>query len=153
MTNHLSQDQFVQCATRLSSGSAQEHLEACAECRAELDRFDNSVALFRRAVRDRIDQRMAAPMPDAFAIRPVSTGIPIWRWVLAASALVVVVLLPFLTTEPETPQVIQEAATESSPDALMNAIGLHLSRTVPAPMEPVMVLVPEEFVIELEGIQ
>jgi len=52
MTNHLSQDQFETCVLGEAGPSELEHIRQCAECSAEVERFSEGVALFRRAVQD-----------------------------------------------------------------------------------------------------
>jgi hypothetical protein len=77
--------------------------------------------------------------------QPVTRGIRKLRWVLATAAVLLVGMVPFVTSEkPESVSVTTKVAAETSPDALMNAINAHLSRTVPAPMEPMMSLLPND---------
>ena len=51
-------------------------------------------------------------------------------------------LIPVLTIENQPEDAIDKTSAETDPDALMGAINLHLLRTVPAPMEPMLALVP-----------
>jgi hypothetical protein len=102
------------------------------------------MSLFRSAIRDGIDARLAlhTPTMPQRSIRLATPLIPKWRWALVAAAIVVLVTVPFLTNKRQTQTVIETVPTATDPDALMRAVNLHLSRTVPAPMEPMMALLP-----------
>ena len=64
---------------------------------------------------------------------------------MAAAAAVLLGLLPLLMTETELPEVTAKTSPQKS-DAheLMEAVNIHLLRTLPAPMERVMALLPQE---------
>jgi hypothetical protein len=47
--------------------------------------------------------------------------------------------------------VSEQVFTETNPDAVMDRVNRHLSRTVPAPMEPMMSLIPREELISKPG--
>jgi hypothetical protein len=85
---------------------------------------------------------------QAFEI-PVARHTPRTRRALAAAAVLLLGVVPFLTERPrETPEA---SAAETSPEALMDAISLHLSRTMPSPMEPMMSLIPSDVYITESG--
>ena len=77
-----------------------------------------------------------------------------WRWAVVAVA-VVALFIPYFITENKPMQATgEQAMTQTTPDAVMNRVNLHLSRTVPAPMEPIMSLIPtEESATKSEGVQ
>ena len=156
MSYHLSEDQFAKCAVGQTGKTEREHIDNCPECWAEVDRFANTLSLFRGAVRDRVDARAASlelTIPS-IAVRPPVARISLWRWAAVVTLFVFVVGIPFFISAPKPPQLINEASTEIDPDDLMRAVNLHLSRTVPAPMEPVLVLIPgNELKIESGGVQ
>jgi anti-sigma factor RsiW len=145
MNNHLSEDQFAKCFIGRGTPADLQHIAGCPECTAELDRLRASVSLFRGAIHDRIDEHVFSvePILREPASEPVPAGVPMWRWALVVVAAVVLVVVPFLTPRPAR-EVIQEGTTAVDPDAVMKAVNLHLSRTVPAPMEAVMILIPKE---------
>jgi anti-sigma factor RsiW len=154
--NHLSEDQFAECLAGQATIAERKHIAECAECTAELVRFGRTMSVFRNAIRDRIDARAALQSPaiPPFPIRPAAARIPTWGWALAAAAAVVFVMVPLLTNKNEPPQVTPKAPAPMSPDALMNAVNLHLSRTVPAPMERMMTVIPnDESVNQSGGVQ
>jgi hypothetical protein len=135
MSNHLSQEQFARCFVGAASDEERRHVRECAECRAELDDFGNTVATLRHAIRSRVDEQ---PSIQTVAVRHV----PKTRWALAAAATLLIGVIPFLTERPGG--FIEETPAETSAEALMNAINLHLSRTVPSPMEPMMSLISSD---------
>jgi len=151
MSNHLSQDQFAKCAFGRLARAELQHISECPECRAELDRFGNALSLFRSAIRHRIDDRVALHTPGGTRLRPAETGMSKWRWALVAAVVVVVVTLPFFMSENKPQEAVIQPSTETNPDALMDRVNLHLSRTVPAPMEPMMSLIPSEELISKSG--
>ena len=144
MNNHLSEDQFSKCIAGRPAKVELQHIAECSECSAELERFGNTLSLFRGAIRDRIDDRVALYPSGLSPRRPAHAGILKWRWALVVAAAVVLVLVPFLRSEKKPQAVIAEQSSETDPDAVMRAVELHLSRTVPAPMEPIMALIPND---------
>jgi hypothetical protein len=158
MSNHLSQDQFAKCIVGQSTAAERLHLGECSECTAELDRFAAALTSFRSAVRNRVDDRLAlqhAPLIIEVPVESEAAGTPKWRWALVAAAAVFAVLVPFLTSEKKPQEVTEKPSpATTSPDALMDAVNRHLSRTLPAPMEPMMVLIAgDEPVNDPGGVQ
>ena len=158
--NHLSEDQFAECMIDVdgqATSAARKHIAGCAECAAELERFGRTVSVFRDAIRNRIDARVASHTPGiipAFAVRPAPANYLTRHWAWVSAAAFVFVMVPFLTDKDRAQQVIENAQAPISPDALMNAVNLHLSRTVPAPMERMMTVIPnDESVNQSGGVQ
>jgi hypothetical protein len=137
MSNHLSENQFEACILERAGTGELEHLSECAECRSELERFRKTLSLFRSAVWDLVEDRVALGTNAAAPI-PSSNGIPVWRWAMAVAAFVAAVMIPILVTENKPP------AEQMSPEAVMERLNQHLSRTIPAPMEPMMSLISNE---------
>jgi len=156
MSKHLSPDQFAKCLAGRPTAAELQHAAECAECSARLDRFTNTMSLFRNALQgridDRIDGRVATHTPRLHPLPtpPASERVPLWRWALVAVAAVVLVVGPFLTHKKEAQEVSEKTslqileAPKSSAEALMNAVNLHLSRTVPEPMERMMTVIPND---------
>jgi hypothetical protein len=156
MNSHLSEDQFTRCAAGRPMAAELEHIRKCPECGAELERFGSALSLFRSAIRRRIDERVAlqASGVPQFSIRPAVAGISKWHWALGAAALVVLMVLPFFKGATRPQPASEQVATEANADAIMDAVNRHLSRTVPAPMEPVMALIPgDELTSQSGGVQ
>jgi hypothetical protein len=148
MSNHLSEDQFDACVLERAGRVELEHLGECAECRVELERFRRGLALYRSAVWGLVEDRDALPVADVTASMPAP--IPIWRWALAITAFVFAIVTPIIVTENKLPQ----KAEQMSPAEVMERMNRHLSRTVPAPMEPMMSLISnDQLVNERGGVQ
>jgi sugar (pentulose or hexulose) kinase len=145
MTKHLTEEQFARCFVEGASGAAWEHLTECSECQTELDRFGGTVASLRLAVRGRVDAQAAAQAFDMPMARHTSKT----AWALAAAAVLLLGIAPFLMEMPH--EALEASSAEPSPEALMNAISLHLSRTMPSPMEPMMSLIPSDVYITESG--
>jgi len=145
MSNHLSSEQFAKCFAGEYTGAELQHIRECSSCSSELNRLGNVFSAFRNALRDRIDNRVASQTPGSFQF-PVEASVarPKWREVLAIAAVVLLGTFPFFMSEMKTDEALDKASTKASADALMDAINLHLSRTIPSPMEPVIFLIPTE---------
>src|SRR5262249_4295 len=150
MSDHLSEDQFAKCIAGRSTRAELQHISECPECSVELERFGKMLSLFRTAVRDRIDDRVGS--------RP-SAGTPLtrrearistlrWAWVTAA---IVALIIPLFMSKKKPQKVDEQISTETNPVAIMDRVNLHLSRTVPAPMEPMMSLIPSEELVSKSG--
>src|SRR5262249_20828054 len=138
MSNHLSEDQFVACLLGRAIKPEMDHISNCPECHVELDRLRNILGSFRSAVRDRVENRVASQVPMPLSRPPSATiVVPKWAWSLLAAAALVVTMVPSLMKKPQP-------VFETDPDALMRAVNIHLSRTMPAAMEPVLALLPED---------
>jgi hypothetical protein len=146
MSNHLSPDQFAKCIVGRPSGTELQHIRGCPECSADLENFNSTLSSFRSALRDRIDDQVALQGSGVtlFPIRPAETGMSKWRWAGVAAALVVFVMLPFFISKPVPEETSRPVSIETDADALMNAVNLRLSRMVPAPMEPMLSLLPSD---------
>lgn len=145
MRDHLSPDRFAKCFVDGPSSLELEHLGECAQCTAELGRFGGVVSSFRTAVRDRVDAQLDTEATGACldADRTPAAQVPNQRWALVVAVFAGLLLVPVLTMERKALVGVAPTSVETDPDALMGAINLHLLRTVPAPMEPLLRLVPE----------
>ena len=156
MSHHLSEDQFAKCVLGTSSNIERQHAAECPLCSAEFDRFCGAVGSFRSAIRCRVDAHVGSAAPRVYSFtNPAPAGGVLLKWSLAlmTSAVVALVFLPLPAPE-ETVETIDREAGPASANALMDAINLHLLRTMPAPMEPMMVLLPEgESTEEWGGVQ
>jgi hypothetical protein len=70
-------------------------------------------------------------------------------WAAAVAATLILGTLPLLLRKPQ--EIAVTTAEEASPEVLMNAINLHLSRTMPSPMEPMMSLIPSDLYLTESG--
>ena len=153
MSKHLTEDQIARCFSGQTTNEERQHIQECTACGAELDRLASTISLFRNAVRDRVDARVAlhAPAMVFEDQRPVPAT-PIWKWAMVTVVAVLLVALPFFITRPQ--QFVDNASVPTDPDVLMREINLHLSRTMPAPMEPILTLIPDsESISHVGGVQ
>jgi anti-sigma factor RsiW len=155
MSNHLSHEQFARCFVARSDSPELRHIQECPECSAAFERFDDAIAAFRSAIRGRIDAQVATQTPDPLkpSVRQAGGIAPKRRWAWAAAVVILLALFPLLSSERKSEEGLETPSVATSPDALMDAINVHLSRTVPAPMEPMMLLPNEPFINESGGIQ
>src|SRR5215831_13159415 len=153
MIKHLTEDQIARYFTGQPTDVEWLHIQECAACSAKLDRLTNSISLFRSAVRDRIDVRVALHAPAiVFEDEAAVPATPIWKWAMVTLMAVLLVALPFFITG--TQQFVDSASAPADPDILMREINLHLSRTMPAPMEPILTLIPDsESISHVGGVQ
>jgi len=154
MSNHLSQEEFAKCIVGQSAKAELQHIRECPQCSADLEQFNSTLLQFRTVVRNRIDDRIALH-PNMAPLKPATLSIGAWRlaWVGAA---VVALVIPLLIGETKSQKpIVQprlvETSGDTSPDAVMKRVNLHLSRTLPAPMEPMMGLIPSEEPITKSG--
>ena len=150
MNDHLSEDQFAKCILGRSTRAELQHIRECPECSIELERFEKMLSLFRTALRDRIDDRVASHPPDETPLRRREAGISTLRWAWVTAAIVALVI-PLFMSEKKPQKVDEQLSTETNPVAIMDRVNLHLSRTVPAPMEPMMSLIPSDQLISNTG--
>lgn len=153
MSKHLTEDQIARCFAGQSTNDERQHIQQCAACGVELDCLASSISLFRNAVRDRIDARVALHAPAiVFEDQPRVPAAPIWKWAMVTVVAVILVALPFFITRPQ--QFVDKASAPADPDILMREINVHLSRTMPAPMEPILTLIPDsESISRVGGVQ
>ena len=154
MNEHLSSEQLARCFVGGATNEERHHIRECPQCCTELERFDDVVGFFRRAVRAQVEHRTALRPSSAMAFPSMedATRKPAWRPAMATAAAVLLGVLPLLMTETKLPDMTTKPSTqESDAYALMEAVNIHLLRTLPAPMERVMTLLPQEESTESGG--
>jgi len=121
-----------------------QHLDVCRECSSELDRSRKSIALFSNALTDSVEARVA--LRPGLEIRPATVLDPRWRLALVAATALLLAVIPFvgIKTDIIPQQTLVTPQNDTDADALMRTVELQLSRTIPAPMEPVIALLPTE---------
>jgi len=147
MRSHLTPEEFARCfagsLTSIQDGEILRHARECPECSAELRRFGSAVDGFRAAIRDRVNVQVESPVTVTRRAPPIASGNRKLKWAVAA-ALVVAGLIPVATLDSRLAPIAQETSstlsTAAAADAaaLLNSINLHLSRDLPAPLEPMM---------------
>src|SRR5687767_15111908 len=129
MNEHLSSEQLARCFVGGATNEERHHIRECSQCCTELERFDDVVGSFRRAVRAQVEHRTALrpSSPMTFPGIPDAMPKPAWRPAMAAAAAVLLGLLPLLMTETRLPAVTTKPAPpERDAHALMEAVNIHL---------------------------
>jgi hypothetical protein len=144
MSQHLSNKQFARCFTGETADAGMlRHIQECPQCSAELERFGVTVAALQGWIRRSVQVRTAVPFEIAEA-RP-QTASPVLAGLSRAAVVVAVLILgsaPLWLPGNQRTHEAPVAAREIDPSELMDAISLHLSRELPSPLEPVMVIEP-----------
>src|SRR5262245_28837376 len=158
MNNHLSQDQLSMWILGRSTAEELRHGRECPQCRAELVRFEAPVSAFRSSMLDWSDRESAPRIEEVLTLfrRPQAIPNTLWGWVAVCTAVLLLTAIPIYKQGQALKQrtatdsdVVQLPAIDAPAGAnadvlLMDAVSAHLSRTIPAPMEPIMALIPAQ---------
>ncbi|HLK64044.1 MAG TPA: hypothetical protein VKU19_11425 [Bryobacteraceae bacterium] len=134
MNRHLSSEQICRWVMGEQGAAENEHLVRCSKCREELERFENVLANFQSSVRHWSDRYAAGVRVRHEPVRTHGAR----RWVLAAAAVLVLVMVPAYQNVREKKRAAEQAAADA---ILMERVESAVSRTVPRPMEPLIELV------------
>ena len=145
MNNHLSQDQLSMWILGRCTAEELKHGRECSQCRAELARFETPVAAFRSVMLEWSDWEIAPQIEEILPRlrRPKAILNTSWRWVALCTAVLLLTAIPIYRQVSLSPTV-DVTAVENADALLMDAVSAHLSRTMPAPMEPIMALIPTQ---------
>ena len=152
MKSHLSQDQFAKCVVAPPGDKERRHLAECSACSAELKRFESALLSFRSAIRTRIDERTELRTPVFALARPECSHTRKWQLGIVGVAAVVFAVLPLLVPINKSSRSSRRSIEQTDPNTVMERVHLHLSRTVPGPMEPVLSLIPPDDLINQPGV-
>jgi hypothetical protein len=149
MNNHLSSEQISEFMTGNATPEQAQHAANCAECAAELSELQETLSTFRDSVQHWAKQSGGSVIPDraflgteerVFSVHPL-------RWALAAAALIVLAI-------PVYNDISNRDRQNQAEDALLlEQVNAHLSRAVPAPMEPLLELLSDVSADEIGGRQ
>jgi hypothetical protein len=140
MNNHLSEEQFARCFVEGATGEALHHLLQCPECTAKLDGFRHTISSLRQSLRATVSERWDS-VP--FISQTQAERLPRLQFAVTIAAVLVLGAAPLLTNRVEW-KAMRATQEPVSAEALMEAIDIHLSRTIPSPMEPIISLVPND---------
>jgi len=135
MIEHLSAEEISQWMIGERTPPLEQHVAACAECRAELAQLESALVQFRTAMRAAGDSGSPPSWREAASRGPWFS----WpRLVLAAAALLILVALPIAWRAR-----VQERAAEATlaDSQLLERVDSAVSQAVPEPMEPLVNLV------------
>jgi anti-sigma factor RsiW len=140
MNRHLSSGEVSRWVLgERSQAGADRHLTECSSCRAEITRFEEALAGFRKSARSWSDGEMDAHFPHPAMLEPRKPRIThsglIWAGVSMTVLLVIAISLSWNMSRPK---LADSAAADA---ALLIQVDAEVSRTVPAPMEPLAKLV------------
>jgi hypothetical protein len=152
MSDHLTERQLSTWLAGRSTPGQQQHVRECPQCSDAVSSFLGPISTFQSAMQDwsnrqdlpRFTEGLASPQPRRRIIDPR------WGWAVAAAAVVILTAIPLYRQGSE----LQRSAKAAEAAQVMDTVNQHLSRTVPAPMEPIMALIPiNEYLIQTGGIQ
>jgi hypothetical protein len=153
MSKHLSEKELAAAIVNGLTPQEQQHVAECPQCSAELEVFHGTLSSFRSRFRGAVDAQLAVGVRRPTRV-PEVTHRPIGLWGLAATMILMVMAIPFLYDNAIPSRVPGESAADTNPDVLMKSIQAHLSRTVPGPMEPMLIFVRDrELDSEQRGVQ
>src|SRR5262245_19667742 len=115
MNSHLSEDQMSRSFIGRSTIQEEQHLQSCAQCQAELDGLRRTCSLFRDAMKDLANHRMAAgTLPKAATFVTPRRFVPVpWQLALVSAAVLLFAILPLYWNQdfqPSQPQFGETAA-------------------------------------------
>jgi hypothetical protein len=140
MTPHLSTEQISQLLAGEGTAQQQEHASKCTECASELDLMRNVLSDFRDSVRQWADNASPASKTDRVLLpAPPTHRAQFVRWAVVAAALI---LLITISLHKNTNKRHREMDTLED-TRLLEQVNVHLSRSVPAPMEPLMEIISD----------
>lgn len=138
MSEHLSAQQIDEWVVGERTREAEEHLRQCKVCADEVERVAVPLKLFGSAVRSWSEQ-----MTQAREWAPVNSLWGTWRWRLALVAAAVLMMIAVPVYRHEVAK--QRAAVMAAQDEmLLRQVEKGISRSVPAPMEPLAKLMPSD---------
>jgi hypothetical protein len=144
MTNHLNDEQISKWIAGASTAEEEQHCRECTQCRAGVNSFRDDLSRFGGTVTHWADKQRVCAVPDVQHIRGTwhQARMRSLRWVAVAAAVTLVAGIPTYKRSIDREREI-EAAQESRLDAqLLDRVNAHLSRTAPAPLQPLMEMLP-----------
>jgi len=143
MNQHLSLQQIDEWVIGERKPDVEAHLQACQTCADEVARIGGPLTLFRGAVRNWSEEQMGPVRPWVPAgNRNAGFGWGIRRIGLGFATLLLLVAAPVYLHR----QVTREAALAAAQDEmLLRQVQSEISRSVPAPLEPLAKLMPDDF--------
>jgi len=143
MKRHPVDHRFAECFVETSVSPEQlQHIRQCAQCRDELQQFENMIDALKDTVRSNVNHHLAQEVRPVHLVRLAPTPPFFWKWVLAAAVILSVGALPLIFHSRRS-EVVSAPGLDSEASALMESININLSRDLPAPMEPLMLRIPQ----------
>jgi hypothetical protein len=143
MNEHLSSREIDEWLIGRRTHRMEVHLQACTACADELQLMAGPLKLFGSAVRSYGDEIGPTGRWSPTGKRIVLSGWFAWRWrmALVAAGLLVMIAAPVYHRE-EVKR--QAAVTAAQDEILLRQVESGISRSVPAPMEPLATLISND---------
>jgi hypothetical protein len=140
MNRHLSTERIDRLMAGDAPAADKQHVADCAECGANLERARQTLSSFGHAVRRRADD-LATQVPGGVLVQASlrATAVRRFRWAIGTAAVVAVAAVPFFKGMVDRQRELQ--AQQDS--LLLEQVNEHVSRLVPASMEPFMEFLAE----------
>jgi hypothetical protein len=150
MNNHPTEDQLSMWLAGRSTSEQQRHVRECPQCSEALAGFLAPISTFQSAMQDWSNRESVPRFQETLVSRQQRPRlVPIWGWAVATAAVVILTAIPIYRQGAE----LQRNAKAAEAAQVMDTVSWHLSRTLPAPMEPIMALLPDNDLIQTGGIQ
>jgi hypothetical protein len=131
MNGHLSSQQIDGWLIGERTREVETHMRVCGVCFARVRESKEPLERFSGAVRNWAVEVDGAPV----ALRPQHSSAGL-RWGLAVTALLIMIAAPVYHQESAKRRAAAAAATAAQDEILLREVQTGLSRTVPAPLEP-----------------
>ena len=136
MNEHLPEPRISRWMTGERAPEDERHVRECAQCAAELARFEAALSQFRESVRQWSGGQGGSPPGAVLEIRPARRRFA--PWAAAAAAVLLAVAVPVYRSS-RRPQPGPDIAQADA--LLLEQVDAHVSQAVPRPMEPLLELV------------
>jgi hypothetical protein len=128
MSEHLTSEQISNWAIGLRNDAMEQHASECRACMAEIERLQESLGMFRAAVRAKAGELAGSQKVLRVPKRRMAV-----IWLTAVAAVVTLTVLPVYKVQEHR----QRAAETARQDAeLMEQVNSELSQDVAEPMKP-----------------
>jgi len=142
MKQHLSPEQIDGWIIGERTAEVEDHLQSCSACADEVARVAGPLTLFGSAVRSWGEERMG---PMRVSRMAASAPVGWWRLGLAFAAILLFIAVPVLRHRAAVIAAHTEAQTAAQDERLLRQVEQEISQSVPAPMEPLAKLMPNDF--------
>ena len=149
MIRHLSSEEISKVMIGEATPEQSQHAAGCAECNVELSHLGETLSSFRGSVQHWTEQCGGSVVPDRAFLGTESRvfSFDALRWALAVAAMILLAI-PFYRGMSSRDRKEQVEDT-----LLLEQVNAHLSRAVPAPMEPLIELLSDGSADEVGGRQ
>lgn len=145
MSEHLSPQQIEEWLIGQRTPQAEEHLRLCRVCAGKVESAAQPLRLFGSAMRSWSDEVM--PSRERVPVGDRARGMRRWRLALAVAAILLMIAVPVYRHESVIKQQAAAALAarrRGEDEMLLRQVEAGLSRSVPAPMEPLAKLMPSD---------